>query len=192
MNFYRQPACLAFASSEVESRFQQQPGQFYVACGLALQALQRAAISTDLLPGPKSGVLGMLRINLRERSTRSAWGLDLSGTGLKAIQLTIDEDDQLCVTNCLHVAHRQSVPSATIAATGSEILRESLNTFLSHHTIAATDRVATQWPSIDSLVRFVTIPPASGKKLKDLIQQEARHQIPFPLHEVCWNTCVVF
>ncbi len=174
---------LAFAADR-ETHWRQYPGQFFVACGLALQAVSRAAVPINLAPNARQGVLGKLRTSLLERPARVGWGLDLSNTGLKAVQLTVEEDDQVRVTECLHIPHKRNLSGVDDPA----VLRETLADFSSRHAMAATQRVATQWPSIQSLVRLLSIPPAEGKKRRELIQREARHQIPFPLDDVCWDT----
>ena len=46
-------------------------------------------------------------------------------------------------------------------------------------------------PAIRLLTRFLTIPAASGRRLKELIRYEARHQIPFALEEVHWDCALL-
>lgn len=182
------PRRLKFATPEMEARYGQKPGQFLVACGLALQALDKAAINVNLMPSGKQGVLDRLRSGLRERPAKTGWGLDVSDTSLKAIQLRADDDDQVEVTRCVHIPHRIRLSHPDAQSTSKGIVLESLKTFVSEHELAAGDRVATQWPSIASLVRFLSLPQAEGKKWRDLVQREAQHQIPFPMAEVCSDT----
>jgi type IV pilus assembly protein PilM len=42
-----------------------------------------------------------------------------------------------------------------------------------------------------TLVRFLRLPAAEGRKLRGMLELEARAQIPFPLEEVCWETHLV-
>ena len=74
--------------------------------------------------------------------------------------MTVDENDQIYVTQCWHHVHRLNLSHPDAATAKPAILRESLKEFTSEHSVASTDRVATQWPSIQSLARFVTIPRA--------------------------------
>lgn len=176
------PRCLRFASSESERQFQKHPGQFFVACGLALQAIGQAAVSTDLMPVEKQGIWGLLQSNIREPAAKSGWGLDLSTSGLKAVHLTWDQGGNVEVARCIHVPHRE------LASANGSVLLESLRKFSSEQLIKATDRVVTQWPTVKSLVRYPTVPRASGGKYRKLIEQEAQYQIPFPLADVCWDS----
>ncbi len=185
---YPTPRRLRFASAEMRARFRQYPGQFLVACGLALQALQQAAVPINLLPAARQGVLGRLRTSLRERPPTSGWGLDFGNTGLKVIQLTMDDDGQVHVTACTRIARRVNLANSDPVTAGQSTLLESLKEFVALHSIKATDRVATQWPGMESLVRYLTIPPVEGKQLNDLIERETQHQIPFPRAEVGWDT----
>ena len=170
VHYSPEPQRLSFATSEGKSCFRQHPGQFQIACGLALQAIHGAAVPTNLRGNSKQGVLGKLRASLRERPARVGWGLDLGNTSLKAVQLTVDDDEQIRITQCLHISHRKNLSLFDETTPRATVLRESLAAFSSQHVVEATERVAIQWPSIQSLVRLLSIPPADGKKLKDLIQ----------------------
>ena len=108
--------------------------------------------------------MGRLRTTLREQPVNSGWGLDLSNTSLKAIQLTVGDDDQVRITQCVYVAHRLHLTHPDAAAAGKSILLESLGSFTSQCPLKPTERIATQWPGIQSLVRYVTVPPANDKK----------------------------
>ncbi|MFO7904496.1 MAG: pilus assembly protein PilM [Pirellulaceae bacterium] len=184
------PQRLQLAGPEIEKEFQEHPGQFFVACGLALQALGRAAVTLDLMPAGKKGIWDLLHTNIRDAPPKSAWGLDLSNTSLKAVQLTVDDDKKVRVTQCRHLAHPLNLAHPDAADSGKGILLKTLEAFSAEHAIKSTERVATQWPAVRSLVRYPTVLRASGRKLRGLLQQEARYQIPFPLPDVCWDSFV--
>jgi Tfp pilus assembly PilM family ATPase len=181
------PQRLRFASAEVERVFDARPGTFLVACGLALQALGRAAIPLNLMPVEKKGVMGLLRAGRRERPATSGWGLDLSNSSLKAVHLTASDDGHVSVTDCFYHTHRLPLSHPDAAGTIQAILRETLEAFKSAKTLDAAQRFAMQWPSILTLARFLTIPALEGRKLRELVEREAQHQIPFPLSDVCWD-----
>ena len=182
------PQRLPFATPQLRQSWHQHPGQFFVACGLALQAVNRAAATTNLRPGGRPGVLGKLRTTILDRPMRSGWGLDLSHTGLKAVQVSVGDDGQLLVTQCAHVAHRQDLSGLADTAARTAVLDGTLNSFVERYKVDNGQRIATQWPAVQSLARMFTVPPVTGKKLKELLNLEARHQIPFPLEEVYWDT----
>ncbi|MFW6171376.1 MAG: pilus assembly protein PilM, partial [Planctomycetota bacterium] len=184
------PQRLQLAGPDIEKEFQEHPGQFFVACGLALQALGRAAVPLDLMPAGKKGIWDLLHTNIRDAPPKSAWGLDLSNTSLKAVQLTVGDDKEVRVTQCRHLAHPLNLAHPDAAESGKKILLKTLEAFSAEHAVTSTDRVATQWPAVRSLVRYPTVVRAAGKKLRGLLQQEARYQIPFPLPDVCWDSFV--
>ncbi len=157
---------------------QQRPGSFLVACGLALQALGQGDVQTNLLPNEKRGLMDLLKSPLRERPAESGWGIDLGTTGLKAVRLAV-EDGQVQITHSFYQAHRLPTNHPDAVGVVQSLLRESLEAFLAEHTIEDTARVATQWPAIFSLTRFLTVPRIEGKKLRRA--DSARGATPDPL-----------
>ena len=75
-------------SAAAEAEWRKSPGRFFVACGLALQGLDQAAISINLRPSPKTSLLRKLTL-LKRKSPTAAWGLDLGTTGLRAAHLDL-------------------------------------------------------------------------------------------------------
>src|SRR5262249_18041958 len=71
--------------------------RFCVAIGLALQALGKSPLQINLLPREKGGVLSFLRSKTSTRST--AWGIDLGRSAIKAVQLSLTDDDRVAVVN---------------------------------------------------------------------------------------------
>lgn len=184
------PRRMQFASPEVEIRFRKSPGRFYVACGLALQAIDRSAVSLNLIPPAKRRVRGLLRAGRRDRPANSGWGLDLSNSGLKAIQLTTDDTDQVRISECYHFEHSRDL-GYVAADSRNAVLLESLRDFTQQHVVVPTERLAVQWPGIQSLVRWVTVPHVDGRKWKEMVRREVQHQIPFPLPDVFWDTSLL-
>jgi type IV pilus assembly protein PilM len=179
---------LACENADAGRVWREHPGQFFVACGLALQALDRAAVTTSLLPRRDEGLLGKIRLAPRKPALRSAWGLDVGGGGVKAVRLEVADDERIRVAQCLYVPHRKPLTHPEVAPVKQADLLETLQSLASRTTVAESERVATQWPLVQSLVRFLQLPPAAGKKLARVVTHETRRQIPFPLEEVCWDT----
>ena len=90
--------------------FAEHPGCFFVACGLALQGLGQAPLETNLLPTGNRTVLGRIakiaKMRVIPRAARSAWGIDLGASGLKAVRLAWDDGPgRLTITACDYVAY---------------------------------------------------------------------------------------
>jgi len=81
-------------TADLEARLRNEPGQYFVACGLALQGLGLAAIDINLLPQAESGLWSKLPGLRRKGPPSSAWGLDLGIAGLKAVRLVADRQQE--------------------------------------------------------------------------------------------------
>jgi type IV pilus assembly protein PilM len=157
---------------------------FYVACGLALQGLERAAVSINLLPERKKGLLGSLTTPLLRKRPKAAWGIHLGNYGLKAVKLgSQGEHDQAVALACDYLPHSEPLTHAVSAETQ---IRATLEKFLQRNPLG-DEALCISYPVAKTLARFLTLPPADEKKIPDLIQYEARQQIPFPLESVTWD-----
>jgi Tfp pilus assembly PilM family ATPase len=155
---------------------------------LALQAINRAQITTNLLPPRSVGVLDLLRMPLTERPAMSGWGLDLSVSGLKAVRLERKNEDELAITEVVHLPHRFALTHPEAAGIRKALLIETLQRFAADHPGGAAERVCVSWPAIQAFARFLRLPPVEGRKRRDMLQLEARQQIPMPLDLVAWDT----
>jgi type IV pilus assembly protein PilM len=111
------------------------------------------------------------------------WGIDIGQCALKAVRLqTID--GKVTATAFDYVEHPKilSQPDADPDA----LTREALEKFLSRNQIKG-DKIAIGVPGQSGLARFVKLPPVEEKKIDDIVQFEAKQQIPFPLEEVVWD-----
>ncbi|MHB0956816.1 MAG: pilus assembly protein PilM [Pirellulaceae bacterium] len=185
---YTAPTSLHFADEETRRRFAEQPGQFGVASGLALQSVGRAQVTTNLLPVRNMGVLGMLRVPLWERPAKTGWGLDLSVSGLKAVRITLDEEDRPAITRVVQFPHRLALTHPAAASIKKALLLETLKQFVTEQGVNASSRVAISWPAVQSFVRFLRLPPVEGRKWRDMLELETRQQIPMPLDQVTRDT----
>ena len=185
---YLLPRTLALANDSVRRAFHEHPGRLFVACGLALQAVQRALVTTNLLPDRDVGVLRQLRASLRARPAATGWGLDVSVSGLKAVRIEAGPDGSPAITRALCMAHRLPLNHPEAASSRPALLRETLARFGADHHVAAADRVVVSWPAPHSFVRFLHLPPAEGRKRRDMLELETRRQIPMPLDLVARDT----
>ena len=177
-----------YADAETRRRFEEQPGRYCVASGLALQSVNRAQVPTSLMPARNTSVLGMLRAPVRERPAKAGWGLDLSVSGLKAVRITLDADDRPTIARVAFMPHRLVLTHPDAAGVKKALLLETLKKFIAEHNVESSDRVAISWPTIQSFVRFLSLPLVEGKRGRDMLELESRQQIPMPLDQVTRDT----
>jgi type IV pilus assembly protein PilM len=165
------------------------PGCFYVACGLALQGLELAAVGTNLLASrKKKGVLDSLsRFGRKPAAPPSAaWGIDLSSSGLKAVRLVRNDQGAAQIDACVI----EEAPGDDGALPPEEQvlrrLRASLEKFLENRRLAG-ERVCISLGGVQVLPRFFRIPVVEESRLADAVSFEVRHQIPVPLEELAWD-----
>ena len=175
------------ANDAVAAQLAEHPGQFFVAFGLALQGLERSAVSINLAPQEKGGMLGKLGLPFRKRAIKSAWGLDLSATALKAVRLTCDEKTgAIEIAAAEFIPHSKSLlhPDAEVEKT--DILYTTFRRFLGKHKLEG-ERVVGSLPNRAILGRFFELPPMSAKKVTEAVTFEAKHQVPIDLSELVYN-----
>lgn len=186
------PCQLGFSGPEVRRSFMAAPELYSVACGLALQALGKAPVGTNLLPARPVGLLGALRASKRERQARAGWGLDLTNSGLKAVRMVLDAAGQPTIAHCVCLPQRASSPHAHAAPEKqAEKIAGQLDTlarFTATHSISASDNVGVSWPAVQTLVRFLQLPAAGSRKYREMLEHEVRLQIPVPLDQVTYDT----
>jgi type IV pilus assembly protein PilM len=171
--------------------FREQPGRFCVALGLALQGIDKAPVDMNLLPEEKKFTLKHLSTMLRKRAHKTAWGLDLNTTGLKAVKLTIDPlDGRVEVADACWIKHPKllSQPDAELERGTMQIA--ALRTFLEQHPVDDA-RVVVNLPAHKLLGRFFDLPPVELKKVADAVEYEVRHQIPCALEELYWDWSLI-
>jgi len=142
----------------------QNPGRFAVACGAALQGLGEAAIEINLLPDEERLWQRAVRW-LSKRQARSAWGLDLGSSGLKAVKLTRGEDpsDPIVLTACDLVEHDKILSQAGSERQQRSLIEASVGVFFAKNDSTADlgiDRASK------ALVRQFRIPFAKAEQWK--------------------------
>jgi type IV pilus assembly protein PilM len=181
-----------YASPEVETAVREHPGRFAVALGLALQAKNQAAIAVNLLPPEKSsGLLGGLSLSFRKPAPKGGWGLDLGPTGLRAIRLGPEvKEGRVTIDVACFLPHSKPLSQAGDEIAQSEIVAATLKAFREKYPFPKEkekrETVVVALPGVKALGRFFDLPPVAAKKLPDLVQYEAKHQVPVPLEELNW------
>ncbi len=177
---------IRYADGFEASLLRQHPGCFFIAAGLALQGLGKAEWKANLLPQQRS-VMGRIGQLVRSSSTRSAWGLDLSSAGLKAVRLVLDpNDDAVRIGACDYVEHRKLLSHAANEQEERTLIEETLRVFQGRNEVK-TDRICLGLPSRTVLMRRLKMPLMDPDKLPDAVRYEAKRVIPFPLDDLVWD-----
>lgn len=120
----------------------------------------------------------------QESKTKTAWGLDIGGHALKAVKIAQ-------ISGCLLVEDVDIIEYSTFSSDGdflqSTRILEAIQTFLAKHHIVRSDTVLVSIPGHFILSRFTSIPPVDRKQLKDIVNYEAKQQIPFDLKDIVWD-----
>lgn len=174
-------------AAELQSRLQQEPGQFFVACGLALQGLGLAAIDINLLPRAESGLLSKLSGLRRKGAAAAAWGLDLGVAGLRAARLVANGAQQLPTLDAtVTVPYPSALTPLTDEAERQRWQCEALRQFGERHRLD-TDRICLAVPGLSTLGCFLELPPVDLKKLDETVQAEVGFRFPREISELAWG-----
>ncbi len=162
------------------------PGQFWTALGLALQGIDEADTSLNLMPTTKSSLLSKLPFSFGKKGPTAAWGIDLGESGLRAIKLSKDpKSGAIKLEACERVPHAQTLAQIDQTSEREAAATATLKAFLTRAKVEETHVVASM-SSQRVLGRFFDLPPMAGKKVAEAVQFEAKHQIPVPLEELAW------
>lgn len=118
-------------------------------------------------------------------ATYGVWGIDIGRCALKALRCEYDEDNKILVATGFDYIEYPKILSQP-DANPEELIDEALKQFMERNETRG-DHVAMSVPGQNGLSRFFQPPPVDAKKLPDIVQFEARQQIPFPLDEVIWD-----
>ncbi len=168
------------------------PGQLYAACGLALQGLGLGPVHTNLVLREGQGLVGRMSQLvsgpiLWKRPAQSAWGLDLSSSGLKAVKLVAEGADRsVTMVACDAIEHRKLLGQAVNDEERKTLIAETLKTFCSRNEVKA-ERLCAGLPGRTVLIRELKMPRIDNKKLPRVIEYEARRQLPMSLDDLVWG-----
>lgn len=163
------------------------PGRFAVACGLALAGVKQAALRINLLSGQQQGMLQRVKHLMRSRTKRSAWGIDLGTSSLKAVKLAWDEAKrQAVIESAVLMEHAKVLSHAANDTEEGRLVAETLKAFLDSHQIK-NDLVCVGLPGRRVLNCQIDLPPVNLAKVSKLVQYEAPHKFPIPLDQLAWD-----
>lgn len=118
-------------------------------------------------------------------SARSVWGIDIGQCALKAIKLTFDAKQDRAVAVAFDFIEHPKILSQP-DADPDELIKAALDKFVERNPINGSE-VYISVPGQAGLSRFVKLPPVESKKVPDIVNFEARQQIPFALTDVVWD-----
>jgi type IV pilus assembly protein PilM len=150
--------------------------------------LGKAAIDTSLLPAARAGVIGQLGAWVkRPRAAESAWGIDLSASGIKGARVTWDAKNDLVSLAAFDVVeHAAPLGSVEGEEKRRNLLAESVQKFVERNKIEE-EPVSLGFPGTLALGRFFALPPVEAKRVDELMKYEARQQVPIPLEQLHWD-----
>jgi Tfp pilus assembly PilM family ATPase len=177
---------LRFDDEAVRTRYTSQFQRLGVATGLALQVLELADIDVNLVPRQKVGLLGRLGMAGKKTPPTTGWGIDLSPSGLKAVQLRRASEQQVVVERVVMLEHND----VSLVVLNEEEARErfaaTLQNFVAQH-LTDDSRVAVNLPGLVTLGRWFTLPPATGKRDDGILNYELKARIALPLEDLEWD-----
>ncbi len=179
---------LLIPDAAASSSWQAHPGRFFVAAGLALQGLGLAQVETNLHKAEKHGLLGQLSFGKRKESVARAWGIDVGDSSVKVVCLTtVPDQGAATLEYCQVFPHSIPLNRPESESCRGKVLSETIGAFLGQQTVEKTDQVCVSFPGHRVLGRFLRLPATAPKKRLEMIQFEARQQIPLPLDELAWS-----
>jgi len=163
------------------------PGQFAVACGLALQGLRKSHLEIDLLPDVRRSALGAVAHTLFGRLVSAAWGVDAGSSSLKAVRLCWDAKRKAVVLEAaVRLEYRKPLSQAADADEQSALVEEVLQQLLAEQKVRGA-RVGLGLPGRLAVLRHFTLPAADPAKLFAMVQHEAPRQVPVRLADLVWD-----
>lgn len=165
-----------------------QPGRFAAACGAALQGLVQTSSDINLLPEEES-LLGKAARWLTQRPARTAWGLDLGSSGLKAVRLALRGGAEPVVTDCDFVEYDKILSQAASDSQLRMLLEEAVKTWVSRNPSA--DRICLTLPPRSVVVRQFELPDMTPEMLDTAVENEAMLAMPVSLKELEWRYAVL-
>jgi type IV pilus assembly protein PilM len=112
-----------------------------------------------------------------------AWGIDIGQCALKALRCEI-QDGELVATQVDYIEYPKILSQPD--ADPQSLIAEALKQFIERNDIE-DEKVAIAVPGQSGLAKFFKPPPIELKKLRDIVEFEAKQQIPFDLNEVVWD-----
>jgi len=114
-------------------------------------------------------------------AANTVWGLDIGNSAIKAVKLVKTSDG--CKIDEFDIV---DIPGGEDEKDRGKRVQLALTTLIGNHRFGS-DPVYVAVSGNVCLHREFQLPPGSEDKLADLVQYEAKQQIPFPLDQVEWG-----
>ena len=115
--------------------------------------------------------------------SKACWGIDVGQCALKALKLRQSGGQVEAISfDVIEHAKILSQPDAD----EQQLIRNALDKFLSRNDVK-NDLIVVGVPGQASFSRFIKLPPVELRKVPEIVQYEARQQIPFNLNDVIWD-----
>ncbi len=111
------------------------------------------------------------------------WGLDVSPTSLKAVQLSGSGESPVIET--IERISFDIVSPDDDQKMGPHV-QEGLSEFAAKHDLSGST-VAASLPSHTTFNRFISLPPVEEERIQEIVEYEAQQHIPFELDDVIWS-----
>ncbi|MGD0094451.1 MAG: pilus assembly protein PilM, partial [Planctomycetota bacterium] len=114
-------------------------------------------------------------------AVNTVWGLDIGDSAIKAVKLVATADGcRVAEFDIVEIVVGEDEKDR------AKRVQTSLNTLTSNHRFGS-DPVYVAVSGNVCLHREFVLPPGSEDKLMDLVQYEAKQQVPYPLEQVEWG-----
>lgn len=117
-------------------------------------------------------------------NSKAAWGIDVGQYGFRAMKLE-QTSEGLQVSDFEVIDYPESLASLPTAS-HDQVIRQAISEFLSGHGLKGA-AVVVGVPGRNSQARFVALPPVEPKKIPQIVEFEAKQQIPFDMSDVVWD-----
>ncbi|HYG73948.1 MAG TPA: pilus assembly protein PilM [Planctomycetota bacterium] len=115
-------------------------------------------------------------------AANTVWGVDIGNSAIKAVKMTKLGTGECMITDFDIV----DIPIGEDDKERNSRVQSALATLVKNHKFGS-DQVYVSVAGNVCLHREFQLPPGSEDKLSDLVQYEAKQQIPFPLEQVEWG-----
>ncbi|GEM_PF-2881574 len=159
------------------------PGIFLAATGAALHGLQAAPVNMGLIPEQLAGLAQRMLRLIRARP-RSAWGLDIGISSVKAVRLEMDpvrEVIQATQVSCWD--YSKPLHHAANVAQAFETMADAIQAFLASEPTEA-DQVILALPPQFATLHCVSLRQANVSKLDLIVRMELKRLLPEPIENL--------
>ncbi|WP_197442680.1 pilus assembly protein PilM [Lignipirellula cremea] len=160
---------------------------YFVAVGLALQGLGKARLGLQLAEAQKKQSFFSLSLSRRAPKRRVAWGIDVGGSRIKAVRLSLGEgEEHPTVERGLQIEIPLTERFQGDDLTQVRLISDSLEKLITAEGIGE-EILCVSVPGVNVLCRYSNLPPLETSKVAETVKTEVATQIPFPITELSWD-----